>query len=486
MKILAKTSQKTLHCQDGTFLLPIPVANQEDGSIVSRREFISGVGATALVRPARASSGNTLHAVPGTAQLAPAEYAPTPVWGYGGTVPGPEIRLPQGGTLNRRLINDLPQPTTIHWHGIRIANAMDGVPDLTQPAVQPGESFDYSFRLPDAGTYWYHPHNRTWEQLARGLYGALVVVEDRPPEADADLVLLIDDWRFAADATLHDSFGALHDWAHAGRIGNWVTVNGDGNYNQAVTRGQRLRLRLVNAANARVFPLVLRGLDAHVIALDGQPVETPYPVERVTLAPAQRADLMVDITAETGTSAHILEEDREGLLAVAEFPVSGGGAPRADRPVEALPPNPIPPLGDVDAARRAVLHMAGGAMGGMGSALLNGERLEARALAAEGKVWAMNGMADMPETPLIEADRGETIRVSVVNDTAWPHAMHLHGHHFRVLTETGPGPLRDTVLVARGETAELAFVADNPGDWLFHCHMVEHAAGGMMTWIRVG
>ncbi|MDU8944852.1 multicopper oxidase family protein [Ovoidimarina sediminis] len=439
-----------------------------------------------MTRPAAGSSVAALRAAPGTAQLAPADYAPTPIWGYGAKVPGPEIRIPQGGELSRRLINELPQATTIHWHGIRIDNAMDGVPDMTQAAVLPGESFDYSFRVPDAGTYWYHPHNRTWEQLARGLYGALVVVEETPPDVDADLVLLIDDWRFAADATLHESFGSLRDWSHAGRIGNWVTVNGVGEYAQPVKAGARLRLRLVNVANARIFPLVLRGFEARVVALDGQPLDAPRVVERITLAPAQRADLIVDVTASEGETAHILEEDREGLLAVADFPVEGRSGRTPGAPLIALPPNPVPRLGDLDQAPRAVLRMEGGAMGRMSGAMMGGRMMAPRDLAGEGKVWAFNGMAELPESPLIAADLGQTVRIAMINDTAWPHAMHLHGHHFRVIGPEGKGPLRDTTLVNPDETVEIAFVADNPGDWLLHCHMVEHSAGGMMTWIRVG
>ena len=109
-----------------------------------------------------------------------------------------------------------------------------------------------------------------------------------------------------------------------------------------------------------------------------------------------------------------------------------------------------------------------------------------REMSGAGKVWAFNGMADMPYAPLVAADRGETVQIDIINDTVWPHAMHLHGHHFRQIASDGTaGPLRDTLLVDRGETAQIAFVADNPGDWLLHCHMLEHSAGGMMTWLRV-
>ena len=147
---------------------------------------------------------------------------------------------------------------------------------------------------------------------------------------------------------------------------------------------------------------------------------------------------------------------------------------------------PVPSLGPLDSARRTELLMEGGAMGGMRGAMMGGRMMGMRDMAAEGKVWAFNGMADMGETPLIDARRGETLRIAMTNDTAWPHGMHLHGHHFRQIAEDGAaGPLRDTLLINRGETVETAFVADNPGDWLLHCHVREHSAGGMMTWLRV-
>jgi FtsP/CotA-like multicopper oxidase with cupredoxin domain len=124
-------------------------------------------------------------------------------------------------------------------------------------------------------------------------------------------------------------------------------------------------------------------------------------------------------------------------------------------------------------------------MGRMSGAMMGGAMRGMREMAAAGMVWALNGRADMPDAPLLEAARGQTVRLRLVNDTAWPHAMHLHGHHFRRVDGPAPGPWRDTLLMDRGETAEIAFVADNPGDWLLHCHMLAHAATGMMTWVRV-
>ena len=464
----------------------------------TRRRFLQGSAATAMAagigsgfgfREARAASP-ILRAGEGLARLAPGEYPETKVWSYGDAVPGPAIRLRQGERLTRRFVNALPQPSTVHWHGVRIANAMDGVPGVTQDAVPPGGSFDYDFTVPDAGTYWYHPHNRTWEQLARGLYGPLIVEEADPPAVDRDEILVLDDWRLDENAQIHEeSFGAMHDWAHAGRIGNWITVNGKGESRISVKKNERLRLRLINAANARIFHLSLKGLKAWTVALDGQPLDAPVPADRLSLGPAQRIDLIADVVAGEGEEAFLTSHERtrsgEETFALTGFPVSGAARDAALADPPPLPPNPVPALGDLDAARREVLQMEGGAMGRMQGAMMGGGFMQMRDLAGAGKVWAFNGRADMGEEPWITVARGETVRIALTNDTAWPHAMHLHGHHFRQLGAAGPGPLRDTLLMDQAETAEIAFVADNPGDWLLHCHMVEHSAGGMMTWLRV-
>mgnify|MGYP006271169861 FL=1 len=460
-------------------------------AIMNRRQFhqtlIGTAASLSFSRIALADATADLVAAEGRARLAPLEYPETEVWAFGGSVPGPTIRLAQGARVSRRFVNELPQPSSVHWHGVRIENAMDGVAGLTQAAVEPGGDFLYDFHVPDAGTYWYHPHNRSWEQMARGLYGALIVEEaDGAPDVDIDEVLLLDDWRLTDAAQIAGGFGNMHDWAHAGRIGNWITVNGDGAWSRTVQHGARMRLRLVNTANALIFSLEARGLEGWVVALDGMPLDMPRPLGELSLAPAQRADLIVDVVAGEGEEAMLVSFERDGGYAIAAFPVDG--VARADRlPAPGpLPPNPVAALGALDTARRAELLMEGGAMGGMRGAMMGGRMMGMRDMAGAGKVWAFNGMADMADAPLIEADRGETVRISITNDTAWPHAMHLHGHHFRKIAADGTtGPLRDTLLMNRGETADIAFVADNPGDWLLHCHMLEHSAGGMMTWLRV-
>lgn len=459
---------------------------------MTRRQFNMALGATAVTASAlpavgRAETPDALIAQPGLARLAPADYPETRIWGYGGTAPGPVIHVPQGGRLVRRFVNDLPQPATVHWHGIRLANAMDGVEGLTQAPVEPGADFLYDLTAPDAGTYWYHPHRRSWEQLARGLSGVLIVDEaEGAPEVDRDEPLQISDWRLTQDAQIAEGFDDLHDRAHGGRIGNWITVNGTPDYRGTAHRNERLRLRVVNASSSRIMVLEASGFDGWVVALDGMPLEAVEPLGRIILAPAQRADLIVDVIADQGEDAYLAMLDRDGGYQIAAWSVDESARSERLPAPEALPANPVAALGPLDTARTADLRMEGGAMGSLSGAIMNGQMTSMRDMAAAGRVWAFNGMAQMSETPLIEVARGETVRLAIANDTSWPHAMHLHGHHFRqVLAEGTLGPLRDTLLMDRGATADIAFVADNPGDWLLHCHMLEHAAGGMMTWLRV-
>ena len=448
------------------------------GLAVSGRQVLAASHAPAILTARQA-----------TVQLAPDGYPATSIWGYEGRAPGPAIRVLQGERVRRRLVNDVPEPTSVHWHGIRIDNAMDGVSGLTQEAVAPGQAFDYDFVAPDAGTYWYHAHNRSWVQVARGLHGPLIVEEAEPPEVDREETLVLDDWLLDPEtALIEDSFDQPMRMSHGGRIGNLITTNGRFDLSIPVARHSRMRLRLINASNARIFPLQLAGLRGWTVALDGMPLAAPEPLEDVLdLAPAQRADLIVDVTAEAGETAHLVRLDNDDRPAAqVAFPVSGSTAQTPRAAPMALPPNSVSGLESLADARPLRLVMSGGAMGRMDNAVLGGERLGFRELAARGRFWAFNDMAEMTQAPLADLSLGEPVRLEIVNETVFPHAMHLHGMHFREIRDGRPvGPMRDTLLVAAQETREIGFVADNPGDWLFHCHMLSHAESGMMTWVRV-
>lgn len=457
--------------------------------------------APALPRLARAASMPVLRASPASAQIAPDGYGATDVWAYGsdggtGIVPGPEIRVRAGERVQRRLSNGLTQPTAVHWHGIRIDNAMDGAVGLTQDAVQPGDTFDYDFIAPDPGTYWYHSHDRSWEQVARGLAGPLIVEEVEPwtgldGAATREITMMLTDWRLEETGEIHEaSFGDLHDWSHGGRLGNTVTVNGRSNAELVVHAGERLRLRMINAATARIMPLQIDGHEATLIALDGHPV-APRAAGQIVLAPAQRADVVIDCTGKPGSQAALLlDAGRGDWVQIATLAYSSAAPmPASSGPIRPLPMTMDHAI-DLNDAQQEELLMEGGAMGGLRRARLDGVDSDFRELVAARRVWAFNSVAGDMEEPAFRAPLGGTVHLTLRNDTAFPHGIHLHGHHFEVLARDGqPDPhrdRRDTVLSAPGEVTEIAFRADNPGKWLLHCHMLGHQASGMITWFEVG
>jgi FtsP/CotA-like multicopper oxidase with cupredoxin domain len=187
---------------------------------------------------------------------------------------------------------------------------MDGVAHLTQPPIGVGKNFVYEFDAVDAGTFWYHPHQRSFEQVGRGLYGPLIVEEPEPIRVDRDVTWVLDDWRLTKSAEISDDFGNMHDAMHGGRIGNTVTINGRIPDAFAVGRGERIRLRLINAANARIFGLDFAGHEPII----GQPVEPHAPDSGlVVLGPAMRADVILDMTADTGSRVSVTDRFYQGL-----------------------------------------------------------------------------------------------------------------------------------------------------------------------------
>ena len=445
-------------------------------------------------RPAWANRIWHLKAAPGDGYLFGAPYPRTPIWCYNGQAPGPEIRVRQGERLQVAVENALEQNTTVHWHGIRLPHHMDGVPGLSQSPIKPGETFLYDFQLPDAGTYWYHPHFNSSEQIGRGLSGPLIVEERKPIQIDRELTWVLDDWRLTADTTISEDFDHRGAMSHGGRLGNTVTVNGRTEPKVMVRSGERLRLRLINVANARVFAVELEDHEPQIIAIDGHPVEPHSPTDGViVLGAAMRMDLVIDAMATPGGRFKVRDRAyRDESLTLLDL-VYLDQAPLREQPLDAsleLPANPIPEPNLTHAERHEVVF-TGGAMGGMSGAMVDGQWTDIRTMARQGMFWAINGVAttDPHKEPLIILKRNQSCLLSLRNDTAFPHPIHLHGHAFRVLTRNGK-PTRyrewqDTVLMSRGEQVDIAFVADNPGDWMFHCHILEHQASGMSTVIRV-
>jgi FtsP/CotA-like multicopper oxidase with cupredoxin domain len=457
--------------------------------MTSRRDFLKACLATQLLAatPALTLANTrapwTLTASKTNKRLVPGnEYKDASVWAFNQTVPGPELRLKKGDTLSVDFLNQLDEGSSIHWHGIRNINAMDGVAGLTQPEVMPDGQFRYEFRLNDSGTYWYHSHAKTWSQVARGLYGPLIVEDESDPAVDHDLVLMIDDWLLANDGTIEEaSFGSLHDWAHGGRLGNWLTVNGESLPTIEVAKNSRIRLRLINAANARIFGLNIPA-SAFLIAEDGYRVPVQQSRE-VVLAPAQRADLIVDLGDTDLTIAETLNGEKPYPAAILK--VVEPNKPLVTKEILKQPQIEAPPKA-IDVS--IPLHMQGGAMGNLSEATYNGQLRPIRELAQTyKKAWAFNGVISEHHDHLAKIDIGQTVSIEVWNDTRWNHAMHLHGHHFWIQKEDGAflDGKRDTYLFQRGEKANLVFIADNPGLWLFHCHMLEHHAAGMGAVIEI-
>jgi FtsP/CotA-like multicopper oxidase with cupredoxin domain len=462
---------------------------------LTRRSFLvrTAACAGALALPAgRARAATTrdvtLTPAPARAALVGPPYPETAVWAYDGRVPGPELRVRQGERLRIAVDNRLPVPTTIHWHGLRLSNAMDGVAHVTQAPIAPGARFVYEFDAPDAGTFWYHPHYASAEQLERGLSGVLVVEEPEPIRVDRDLVFALDDWRLDREAAIVEDFGNGMDMSHAGRLGNTVTLNGRIPDEIAVSTGERLRLRLVNVANARIFALRFESHTPVVVARDGHPVTPHEPPEGIVLlGPGMRVDLVVDCGADPGARASVVDVFPREPYRIVDL--AYGDTPLRESPLDAsivLAPNPVPEP-NVEAAQTHEVVFEGGMMGGF-----RGGREMMRAMMGRGLAWAVNGVADdgahaIP--PLLTVKSGRSVVLDLANETAWWHPIHLHGHAFRILERDGAPephtPLADTALMAPRERMRIAFVAEGPGDWLLHCHVLEHQAGGMSAIVRV-
>jgi FtsP/CotA-like multicopper oxidase with cupredoxin domain len=466
--------------------------------LISRRALLSATAGFAFAkvagrsRSATASPGPdfTLTAAPGRAQLTGADRPRTAVWTYSDSVPGPILRLRQGEPVRIVVDNKLEQDTTVHWHGIRLPIDMDGVPGISQPPIQSGETFVYEFTPPDAGTFWYHPHANSLQQLGRGLAGPLIVEEREPPPFDRELVWMIMDWRLGADGQIAAGFGNMMEAGMAGRIGNTVTINGVVPADEPIRAGERVRIRLINGALARIMALRFQGHRPVVVAIDGQPCAPHEPTGgRLLLGPAMRIDVVLDMQGEPGRRYSVIDDFYDGIeYALTHLAYSTAPPVRAHPPGAplSLPRNPLPEP-DLKTAERRELLLQGGMMGRRGMRM--GGMGMGRA------VWAINDMsmtgdghAGMP--PLTTLQLGRSYIVTLRNDTAWWHPIHLHGHSFRVLHRNGevvPHSIwSDTVLLAPQDLVDIAFVADNPGDWMVHCHVTDHQTAGMMAVIRIG
>ena len=487
-----------------------------------------GARADATFGGASGPADITLHAKEGAVDLG-SRTAKT--WSYDGMVPGREVRVKQGARVRLRVVNDLPDGTSIHWHGVRLTNPMDGVPAATQRPIATGESFLYDFVVPDAGTYMYHPH--VGVQLDRGLYGPLIVEpRDETLRYDHEATLMLDDWLDGVAGTPEQQFRRLqksgmsmggHGGTHMGAMsmngmgssgpsgkrrsgsGRFVTLSGarprasdlpglgnamvagdmdagDVRYPHYVVngrtaeapfvvgakRGSMLRLRFANIASDTVFAVFVDGRPFTVVAADGQLIE-PVATDGLVMGMGERYDVLVRVGDSPRRIVAVPLGKQGRAIAVL----------RPDGVTVKAPPASVP----VTMPRR----VAGYADMKSVATASHGTPDVEHQLDLGFKMpytWTVGGTtAAMGQD--IRIARGQTVRFRMRNYTMMPHPMHLHGHSFSPVIPGGPSPLKDTILVAPRQELAVDFLADNPGRWMFHCHNAYHAEAGMMRTVVV-
>ncbi|HEY3496200.1 MAG TPA: multicopper oxidase family protein [Polyangiaceae bacterium] len=417
-----------------------------------------------------------LEAYPASLEIVPRK--PSEVWTYNGRVSGPEIRVKRGDRLIVHFTNRLPEPTTIHWHGLRIPAAMDGVPGESQPEVLPGETFTYDFVVPDAGTFWYHPHVASAAQVGFGLYGSLIVVDpDEPPDLGDELTLVLSDMSLDEDGALEppDISGDLGTLF--GREGFVLLVNGKQNPLLEARAGRRQRWRLINAARSRYFQLGIAGHGFTRFAGDGGLIERPVRADTVVLTPGERAEVVVTPSGAAGTE-----------LPVRWIPYEHGYGTTFGRKDETVfrmritddapyVDAPLPPLSRVIEP----IATAGAPLTSMELTRNDG---------ADGSfALGIDGVAAWDAKPLM-ARLGDTQVWEVKNTIDFAHPFHLHGFFFQVLDVNGVPPAvrewKDTADVPVDGVLRLAVRFDErPGMWMFHCHILDHADAGMMGMVHL-
>ena len=400
-------------------------------------------------------------------------------WTYDGGLPGPLIRVRAGDRLIVHFANTLPQPTTVHWHGLRVPIGMDGVPGVSQPPVGTGETFTYDFTVPDAGLYWYHPHVMSAAQVGFGLYGALIV--DDPADTvgvDDEVVLVLSDIGVDSKGRLESPDSGGQAGMVFGREGNHVLVNGRTDRRLLARSGAPQRWRIVNAAKSRYFFLELEGQAFRTIGGDGGLQEYAVDSDAVLLTAGERADVIVRPQGKPGSELMLRSMLYNRGYGSVEYRLT----PDLMRiGIADLPPSTAP----LPEVRRAIpiLDRAG-------ATELKLDLTLKPSASGSGPEWGINGIPGGRAKPLI-AKPGETQIWTLTNTSDWSHPFHLHGFFFQVLDAKGnpehPIVWKDTIDVPLKETRRfIVRFDDREGDWMFHCHILDHADGGLMGTVRVG
>ncbi len=406
------------------------------------------------------------------ARVTPVEFkagVTTDAWTYDGHVPGPLVRVHRGDRLIVHFTNQLPEETTIHWHGLRIPVAMDGVPEHSQKPVAPGGRFTYDFVVPDAGLFWYHPHFHSAGQLGDGLYGAILVDDpDEPQGFGDDLVMMLSDASVEEDGHLGAHNAGGETATLFGREGNVLLINGRQRPTIKARPGVPQRWRLVNSARSRYYKLALEGHTFVRIGGDGGLLPSPIERDQLVIIPGERADVVFvprgqpDTTlplrwvpAERGYGSTFLR--KEEVIATIRFegaPVTPPPLPSTGRVIEPLSTERATPV-DIKLTQNKI----------------------------DGHYYL--GINDQPFTEHVAGHVGETQVWNLTNAIDFAHPFHLHGFFFQVLDGKGqpvqPIEWKDTADVPASGKAQIAVrYEDRPGMWMFHCHILDHADAGMM------
>ncbi|WP_433432192.1 multicopper oxidase family protein [Nonomuraea sp. CA-141351] len=381
-------------------------------------------------------------------------------WTYNGTTPGPELRVKEGELVQVTLVNrDISEGVTLHWHGLDVPNAEDGVAGLTQDAIHPGQRHVYRFVPRQVGTFWYHSHQVSDTQVRRGLFGALVV-EPAAPQAVEDLT-----------AVVHSYPTGSHNTTSLALAG---AAPSSGVSRRAVKPGTRVRLRILNADNEwRGYTVT--GAPFKLAAIDGADLHGPTDITGKSLRVAGAGRNDITFTMPSGPVQLAVSDDENGVgNPIALLTPDGAGKPAPITVNPYLDPTtygtpggaPFGPGSHFD--RRFTLLL------GQGFGFFDGGFLLQRTI---------NG-ALFPNVPSLMVRKGDLVKVTFLNRSFSEHPMHLHGHHMLVLSRdgrpaTGSPWWTDTLQVSPGEHYEVAFRADNPGLWMDHCHNLQHASQGM-------
>jgi FtsP/CotA-like multicopper oxidase with cupredoxin domain len=391
-----------------------------------------------------------------------------PAWGFNNQVPGPILKAHKGDTLVVNVKNNLNEPTVIHWHGIRLPASMDGTGKVQKP-ILPGETFEYRFVVPDAGTFWYHSHHNETVQVERGMYGGITVEDETDPVTDGEKVFLIDDMKLTAGSQFKQGrFVARWIERHDGRQGDTLLINGKESPIIQMHAGQVERWRFINSSSARYFQLYLDGRSFKVIGSDGGLLEHPQTVTEALLTPGERMDIVVGPFAEgEGFAVESLAYNRTTFLKAKRetFATVNVGAPKSSEAFIPETLRTIEPLASQDA--EVTRHV----------------NLSVEPSLKHGIDFKVNGSVHVNDKPV---KVGELQVWEVANTSLMDHPFHLHGFFFQVLEENGKAPLyrawKDTVNLKPKSKVKIAWMPDNrPGVWMYHCHILEHHAAGMMA-----